>query len=132
MKDRRFLLPAILAVCFFSTDALPAQLVPHHSYSVNNEGNVGECMSCHDGTMSKHVTSCTVQCTVRDPHAINTVYPPPDRIESFRTPEEVLAAGIRLPGGMISCISCHDLRNPARHHLSAQNGSVLCIICHII
>lgn len=43
-----------------------------------------------------------------------------------RLPREV-----RLPDGRVSCVSCHNLYNIDRHHLSVPiEGSRLCLTCH--
>ena len=49
---------------------------------------------------------------------------------SFR-PAGLLPEQVRLPGGVVSCVSCHDLYAPERHLLTVSlDGSALCFTCH--
>jgi len=46
-------------------------------------------------------------------------------------PRELLDDRIRLPGGEVSCRSCHSLYSPHEGHLVIPNDrSRLCLSCH--
>lgn len=134
MNCRRML--QIIQLCLFLAFCKPppasAQYVPHHSFMVNNDALSAECLACHDGSLLHPVAICTVNCSYKDPHIIDTPYPPLDNLESYLPPEIAALFGIRFPQGLVSCISCHNLLNPTRPHLALSNqGSRLCLSCHI-
>lgn len=107
--------------------------VPHHGAEVDVAAGSRTCLECHDGSaMSRPVTYCTVDCGFADSHAIDKDYPPPGREAEFVPLDAVNRGGVRLDQGKITCVSCHDLKNGARHHLALSNaGSGLCLTCHI-
>jgi hypothetical protein len=109
-----------------------AETVSHHGDMVEANGSATDCILCHDGTISTAVPSCTVRCSFGGSHSILKPYPPPGK-EMFYVPiEQVTAAGIVLDNGRVTCISCHNLRNGNRYHLSVDNaGSRLCFVCHL-
>ena len=134
MNCRRMLqlIPLFSFLAFVVPPPSYAQYVPHHSFMVNNDALSPECLACHDGSLLHPVAICTVNCSYRDPHIIDTPYPPLDKLDSYLPPEIAASFGIRFPQGLVSCISCHNLLNPARHHLAVNNqGSMLCFSCHI-
>ncbi len=101
------------------------------------------CLTCHNGTVASSTigtahamggvssASSTAGAATRD-HPIGVAYP--DRKKGFRARATVEAEGIiRLPGGRIECISCHD------HHeeeelpyllVMSNKRSALCLSCH--
>lgn len=134
MNHRRMLHAVLVSWSLALLLPVPAHsaLVPHHSFMVNNDGRSAECLACHDGASLHPVAICTVQCSFRDPHIIDTPYPPPDKFDSYVPPPVAESWGIRFPDGLVSCISCHNLLNPAPGHLAISNeGSRLCLACHI-
>ena len=134
MDHRKYLL-AVWSCCWLAVlvpSTAHSQFVPHHSFMVNNDGMSAECLACHDGSSLHPVAICTVDCSFGDPHIIDTPYPPFDKFDSYVPPPIAESWGIRFPQGMVSCISCHNLLNPARYHLAINNqGSRLCFACHI-
>lgn len=104
------------------------------------------CMRCHDGTMASDMFGgLTEPRSVNEfhpalsesshggtNHPVGVEYPPFDR--EFRPANAILSEGkVRLPGGKVECISCHDPHNElgARHMLTKDNHrSALCLTCH--
>ncbi|KAF0219881.1 MAG: hypothetical protein FD174_1605 [Geobacteraceae bacterium] len=121
---------AILILLDYATSH--AEEVPHHGLTVTITGNATDCLACHDGSMTKTVPICTVKCELKDPHTVDKPYPPAGQEQSYVPAERIAAAGIILVNGQVTCISCHDLKNPNRHHLVIENDkSRLCFTCHI-
>lgn len=114
--------------------ALPAaQLVDHYGTPVSTDTGSTTCLTCHDGSgVAPTVSSCTTNCNFFDSHPIDKDYPPPGKEEEF-APLSVLAdAGVMLPNGKISCVSCHDLALSGQYHIpGGLPRSSLCFLCHI-
>jgi predicted CXXCH cytochrome family protein len=111
---------------------LHAEQVQHHGGMVDADGTASQCLSCHDGLISHNVSFCTVRCSVTGSHSIEKNYPPPGKEASFAPVASVKAKGIKLINSKVTCISCHNLRNPAKNHLVMDNqGSKLCLACHL-
>ena len=105
--------------------------VEHHGTRVDPDALVAICLSCHDGSVAEAVNYCTVACNYRTSHSILREYPPKNKADKFVPVAELAAKGIRLEQGKVTCISCHDLRNPAPRHLITGQGRNLCRLCHI-
>ena len=104
------------------------------------------CLSCHDGVIasdvftSAHGTQWSRQ-TTGSPfgaggatgHPIGVLYPVFSS-STYQSEASVVADGvIKLPGGRIQCISCHDPHNTGRHDgmlVKSNAGSRLCLSCH--
>jgi len=104
------------------------------------------CLRCHDGALARDfVPSVSPAQPVntfhpgtrsaghgRSDHPVGVAYPAVNR--GYRPMNEVLSVGtIRLPGGYVECLSCHDPHNEAGapHMLVMPNtGSALCLSCH--
>ncbi len=111
--------------------ASPAGPVQHHGLTVESDGSSAQCLACHDGSTAGAVSYCTVQCDFRSSsHVIEKDYPPRRNRDSFASVAEVTAKGVKLINGKVTCISCHDLKNPARFHLIVNGDRKLCSICH--
>lgn len=109
-----------------------AEVVPHHGAEVEAEGRANDCITCHDGLAAKNAGFCTVQCDFRGPHSILKRYPPSGKEKSFAPLEDLISKGVKLEQGRITCISCHNLRNPDRFHLwTDKTGDSLCLTCHV-
>jgi hypothetical protein len=126
------LVMSLLAV--LSVPPLQAAQIDHHGVKADPDGPATSCLACHDGTVGRNVTYCTVQCDYRSSHSLHREYPPKRKgknrkIDQYASLEELAAKGIRLEDGKETCISCHDLRNPAPKQLIA--GKNLCRICHV-
>ena len=112
--------------------SLIAENISHHGKSVVIDMRAEGCLSCHDGSMAESVTYCTVQCDFSTSHVIFKKYPPSRKPREFAPLTVVLAKGIRLQNGRITCVSCHDLRNQTAFHLVAgKNQENICMACHI-
>jgi len=133
--DRRSLVSGVaglaLGVFFFASPA-GAEEVEHHGMQVNADATFSQCVSCHDGTVAHNVSFCTSKCDAATSHAVLKAYPPLRRASEFAPLAAVRAKGIKFDNGRVTCISCHNLRNPAKNHLVMENsGSRLCLTCHI-
>lgn len=90
-----------------------------------------ECLSCHDGTISKvaqvEVRQGVWQHGIGESHPIGVDYPRSGAYASVESlPEE-----IRLFDGKIGCLSCHEIYNKEPHMLVMNNRkSRLCFTCH--
>lgn len=98
------------------------------------------CLACHDGVNAKDrsVSIGHRGGSIRfgDPsveHPVGMAYPPRPTFppsSSYR-PAFALPDSIRLPGGMVSCVSCHDLYGTSTKLLTVTDqGSALCLACH--
>lgn len=134
MKARLFLfgITVLTAGAFGVASALPAEEVRHHGISVEADGTLVQCVSCHDGSAAHNVSFCTSQCSAATSHSVLKNYPPAGRQASFAPLAVVKSKGIKFDQGRVTCISCHNLRNPSKNHLVMENrGSSLCLTCHI-
>jgi len=120
----------LLFVC--SPVLLHAERIEHHGVTVEAEADARDCISCHDGSLGHNVSFCTVQCGFKTSHSILKEYPPRGKERLFAPVAAVKAKGIKFIDGKVTCISCHNLKNPNEHHLVMDNsGSRLCLACHI-
>ena len=123
---------ALAALCLLAPATARAELVSHHSARVEANGPAQDCISCHDGSAAKHISFCTVRCDFSGSHSILKRYPPAGKAAHYAPAAAVQARGVKLQDGKVTCISCHDLRNPSRDHLVMDNtGSRLCLVCHL-
>ena len=132
---RRLLKPVIIAVSLaLALAVLYAAEVYHHGQTVESEGSAADCMSCHDG--SKELRPGKGKISPVRSHKVMIRYPPPGRGNAFKPLHEVLAAGMKLENGMVTCISCHDLNNQNKNHLAVETNTSgyaqkLCYVCHL-
>lgn len=104
------------------------------------------CLSCHDGTVatstigSAHAILIGVREGFGAPgeeglrdHPIGVKYPSGRR--DYRPESFVVSQGrVRLPGGRVECISCHDPHNEAGVDgmlVVSNRRSALCLTCHV-
>jgi len=98
------------------------------------------CLGCHDGVNAVDAVNHagqfgnTVSVFNRNrEHPIGVDYIAAARTRSdaaLRSPSQ-LPHSVRLPGGKVSCVSCHDVYSHQPHLLSAPiEGSRLCFTCH--
>lgn len=90
-----------------------------------------ECLSCHDGTISKapqvEVRQGAWQHGIGMSHPVGVEYP---RSGDFTYPGS-LPASVRLFDGRIGCLSCHEIYSAEKNMLVMNNkGSRLCLTCH--
>jgi doubled CXXCH motif protein len=124
-------LAAIFLALSFSTPG--AEEILHYGDKVDSEGGVTDCLSCHDGLIAPAVKLSITMGNFFNNHPINMDYPPPNSNDSFQPIEKITAAGIKLLHGKVSCISCHNLKNPEKPHLAVTiDKSDLCFTCHKI
>jgi len=124
-----FALAAIFTALTYSSPG--AEELQHHGVIANSEGSAFECLSCHDGMIAKTVKYSVSIGSFFCGHPINRNYPPVDNPEFYHPIEQVVDAGIKLLHGQVTCISCHNLKNPEKPHLAAPlDRSDLCFSCH--
>jgi len=97
------------------------------------------CLTCHDGVSapdavnsgSTHASFSFAEAGRN--HPIGVPFPastPRGYDVPFRNPS-LLPPEIRLPGGTVGCVSCHNVYNPAPAKLTVPiEGSALCMTCH--
>jgi nitrate/TMAO reductase-like tetraheme cytochrome c subunit len=137
VSNNRYSLLNIFIITALSTAALSLVLLfaadlSHHGMFVNSEGNAAECLQCHDG--SKENQRRKGKITPIRSHKVLIKYPPPGRGRAFNPLNQVLAAGMKLENGMVTCISCHDLNNQNKNHLAVDTTEYarkLCYVCHL-
>ena len=81
------------------------------------------CLRCHQESSGPGHTYV-------NGHAISVPYPTLD--PGFEPSSRVVDAGLRLPGGRVECVTCHDVHAaglPGRVRVSLDN-SHLCLTCH--
>jgi len=124
-------LAAIFSALSFSTPG--AEEILHYGGKVDSEGSGIGCLSCHDGLIAPSVKLTVTIGNFFCGHPINRDYPPVNNPESYLPIEQVTAAGIKLLNGQVTCISCHNLKNPEKPHLAVTiDKSDLCFSCHKI
>lgn len=103
------------------------------------DGASRDCLTCHDGLNASdagHETGMNRGSGYGDKgrnHPIGVLYPRFGKrlVEVPLRPAAALPATVQLPGGMVSCVSCHDLYQPDKNRLSVPiEGSSLCLTCH--
>ena len=97
------------------------------------------CLSCHDGVTAKESRN-TLGSSIIGPrgslgstHPIGVPYPRAgsDGHKSQYTSAFMLPQVIQLPGGVVSCVSCHNLYARDRYLLAVRiEESALCFTCH--
>ncbi len=120
---------ATTVMSFFFPVHANAVPVNHHGFRTDPFGSASECISCHDGSMAHNVALCTTECSAGGSHSIGKPYPPLTGRRRYASLADIRARGIRLVHGKISCISCHNLNNPAKGHLVSEPRR-LCTVCH--
>jgi predicted CXXCH cytochrome family protein len=97
------------------------------------------CLECHDGVNAVEHTSGPFEGRIgyrgdpRRSHPVGVPYrSAPGRSGSaVLRPEVLLPPEVRLPGGSVSCVSCHDLYAMEPRRLAVPlEGSRLCFTCH--
>lgn len=109
-----------------------AEQVMHHGLEVKITADLSDCIVCHDGMVGPTVSICTVDCKFTSPHSILKEYPPFGKEQEYAPADKLAAKGIILQNHKVTCVSCHNLKNPQKYHLVMENnGSALCYACHI-
>jgi hypothetical protein len=124
-------LAAVFSV--LTVSASVAEETLHHGMKVDTEGNSSDCLRCHDGVAAKPVMLSVSVGNFCCSHPIDRDYPPLNDKDEYNPAEKVIAAGVKLLNGQVTCISCHNLKNPVAPHLAVPiDGSGLCFACHKI
>lgn len=99
-----------------------------------------QCLGCHDGISARESPGTPSVRTVAfsvgpqsGDHPIGQDYARAARRRkgSSLRPIQLLPKNIRLPGGQVSCVSCHDLYSGSPNLLAVPiEGSRLCFTCH--
>lgn len=99
-----------------------------------------QCLSCHDAITGMDSNSSEAGHGVigsfsgrKSNHPIGMTYPPRQgkRYQSSYKPAAMLPPEVQLPGGKVSCVSCHNLYSQSPKLLSVTSeGSDLCFSCH--
>jgi len=134
MKRLRWIccVAALDVLAVMATAQARAEMVSHHTVTVEANGLADVCISCHDGKTAKHVSFCTVKCDYSSSHVVFKIYPQAGKAARYAPAAALQAKGIKLEDGKVTCISCHDLRKPGRYHLVMDNTkSRLCFVCHV-
>lgn len=122
----------VVTICVLSPSWLRAEQVPHNGLMVDANSSANECLSCHDGVLAKHVSFCKVRCDFSGGHSLMKRYPPAGKAAEYAPASLVIAKGIKLENGHVTCNSCHDLRKSTPDYLVIENtNSRLCLTCHI-
>ena len=73
------------------------------------------CVACHDGKGERPFCPG---------HKVGNAYPDAgDAKYALRTRMDVLGRGIKLPGGNLECVTCHDRASPWESHLALPSGT---------
>ena len=98
------------------------------------------CLGCHDGVSAPDSTNTTPWNPGKGftgdrgrSHPVGVPYSRrASRLGGARLrPASLLPREIRLPGGTVGCLSCHNLYARDRHRLAVPiKGSALCFSCH--
>ncbi len=96
-----------------------------------------ECLSCHDGIISKMSTATVVvksgsfEHGIGLSHPVGVEYPGMGADDEFQ-PRESLPEQVRLFNGKVGCLSCHDpyAQNKKGYLVMGNAKSALCLTCH--
>lgn len=132
---RRFYLPiiivAVILVVAGNDRYFRAEAVEHHGYDADPRADRQGCLACHNDKMARAHSKCMPICLFGKSHPDNRVYPPPNRINEFKSPSVAQQYGVLLVDGKMDCISCHSLRVTNRYHLRIKNWEKeICYACH--
>lgn len=101
-----------------------------------------QCLACHDGVGARETayqTSVQGRSSMGSfgergrNHPVGIAYSMKlgQRGDAPLAPPARLPRTVRLPGGNVSCVSCHNLYSPETKYLSVPiEGSELCFACH--
>jgi predicted CXXCH cytochrome family protein len=131
-------------VCFSCHDGVNANNKMHDLINAPGPGGIPDttsypnCMRCHwtaDNNLRLFGQNPTQPLNLNAHHPISNSYPTPAQDPAFNTPPDTQNgwSDIKLIGGKVECVSCHDPHDPGvRPFLRKSNsGSALCLTCHI-
>ncbi len=94
-----------------------------------------QCMECHCGKGESGATRVDLNMIVRHGassvnHPIGANYEKASRFGGYR-PAAMISKSVLLPGGLVSCVSCHEGYSKNHGKLTMPtSGSKLCFECH--
>lgn len=97
-----------------------------------------QCMGCHNGEGDSRMVSISPNMVVRHNgaslnHPIGANYDQISKFGGSYRPVARLSKKILLPGGLVSCVSCHEGYSKIHGKLVLSNArSALCLECHNI
>lgn len=109
--------------------------VPETSQAMNLDPDSIRCLGCHSQSGDPMGVNVDRRGVLRHSdksmnHPIGVLYADAMRFGGFRSPS-MLSKAITLPGGRVSCISCHEGYSKQHGKLVMQNfRSALCFECH--
>ena len=131
-----------------STAAEPGQMRHDPLQEINGrvfygaEGHIVEvpsittyCLSCHDGTVAPRRQGPSDQVRgermqfkgMSGLHPVEVHYPTGDR--GFNATEKLPSAMV-MPGGLVTCVTCHRLDSGDHELVVSNRRSELCLTCH--
>lgn len=122
-------LAALLAVALGGFFLRMGEANIDHLTSASGILTMQECIACHSEGTTHPVAICLDDhCLYTNDHSLMHRYPPLGKELEYAPAAEIIAAGCILEDGKITCLSCHDLTQPAPHLI--RTGDQLCGICH--
>ncbi|MBI5640087.1 MAG: hypothetical protein HZA17_06670 [Nitrospirae bacterium] len=111
--------PELCRVCHDCSQGMACLIgTPHLGNSPRISDIVGDCLSCHDGTVGK-------SAGMPGGHKLDVLY---IRGKNFNS---VTDKQIVFVDGRVTCVSCHNPYGSDPAKLSKSNeGSLLCLTCH--
>jgi predicted CXXCH cytochrome family protein len=96
------------------------------------EATTRTCLSCHDGLAAPGVEYATTRGAGHGSHPVDVDYAQASMRPRARfRPQGALPASVVLPGGKVTCTSCHDGASREKHHTAMpMERSRLCTSCH--
>ncbi len=115
----------------------PGKLLRRRSGS-GLDGVSRQCLGCHDGVSAPDAAAGgrTHGGSFAEPgqdHPVGMAYPSAGTLQGSAPlrPAATLPKQVLLPGGHVSCVSCHNLFEGTPNRLSVPiEGSALCFTCH--
>jgi hypothetical protein len=82
------------------------------------------CLLFHPGSDAVPTATCLSCHTLEGAgnHVVGIAYAPAAAAD-LRPAQEVVRRGVHLPGGQISCATCHDSNSPWKHHIALPPGT---------
>ena len=122
-------IPLFLCTFFCS---VKAEAIMHHGNNVDAIGYKEKCISCHNAYDTPTDFRCMPICLFRKSHPHRVLYPVEGKPNKLKPASLLGQQGIVLPDGYLDCISCHNLMNPSRFHLTFKRDTEgICVACHI-
>lgn len=131
-------------VCFSCHDGINANNKMHDLINGPGPGSIPDttsnpnCNRCHwtaDNNLRLFGQYPTQPLNLNTHHPISNTYPTAVQDPAFNTPPDPQNgwSDVKLIGGRVECVSCHDPHDPSRGSFlrKSNSGSALCLTCHI-